>query len=118
MHEMSIATGLLQSVLDAAGAHGGGRVEEIELELGAMRLVVPEALEMAWSVVSQGTPAADARLVMKEVPIQAKCRRCGSVFSPEIGEFLCRQCGQADVEILQGDEILLKSIVCQTGKGA
>ena len=90
MHEMSIATGLLQSVLDAAAAHGAERVEEIELELGAMRLVVPEALEMAWSLVAEGTLAAGAKLKMKEVPVKARCRRCGSVFAPQIGDYLCR----------------------------
>jgi len=118
MHEMSIATGLLESVLDAAAAHGAGRIEEVELHVGAMRLVVPEALEMAWSIVSEGTAAAGARLNLTEVPIKAKCRACGSVFTPEIGEFLCRRCGQADVDIVEGDDIILRSIVCQNEEEA
>ena len=118
MHEMSIAVGLLESVLDAAADHGAGRIEEVELEVGAMRLVVPEALEMAWSIVSEGTAAAGARLNVREVAVKAKCRACGSVFSPEIGEFLCRRCGQADVDIVEGDDIILRSVVCQSREGA
>ena len=118
MHEMSIATGLLESVLDAAAAHGAGRIEKVELHVGAMRLVVPEALEMAWSIVSEGTAAAGARLNLKEVPVKAKCRACGNVFAPQIGEFLCRRCGQAVVDIIEGDDIILRSIVCQSEEEA
>ena len=117
MHEMSIATGLLESVLEAAAAHGGGRVEQVELDIGAMRLVVPEALEMAWSIVSADTRAAGALLETTEVPIKARCRSCGNVFSPEIADFLCRKCLRADVEILEGDDIILKAIVCDTDEG-
>jgi len=117
MHEMSIATGLLESVLEAAAANDGGRVEQVELEIGAMRLVVPEALEMAWSIVSAETPAAGSVIKTTEIPIKARCRACGNVFSPEIADFLCRECLRADVEILEGDDIILKAIVCEGDEG-
>ncbi len=118
MHEMSIATGMLQGVLKAAAEHGATRVEEVEVELGAMRLIVPEALEMAWEVLVEGTPAAGSRLKMTEVPIRAKCRECGRTYEAEVGSFACPTCGQADVEIVAGDDIILKSVICWTGEEA
>ena len=112
MHEMSIADGVLRAVLDAAGGCGGRRVERVELTIGQMRLVVPEALEMAWQVISEGTIAAGAELAVVEMPMEARCRRCGWEFAPQIDNYLCPGCGLADVEILAGDDIILKSVVC------
>jgi len=112
MHEMSIADGVLRAVLDAAGGCGGRRVERVELAVGEMRLVVPEALEMAWQVVSEGTIAAGAELAVVETPMEARCRRCGRQFAPRIDNYLCPGCGLADVDILAGDDIILKSVVC------
>ena len=112
MHEMSIAEGLLRSVLDAVAAHGDVRVEQVELAVGVMRLVVPEALELAWSVLAEGTPAAGAKLTITEVPLKARCRQCAREFGPEIDNYLCPACGHADVDILEGDDIFLTSVVC------
>jgi hydrogenase nickel incorporation protein HypA/HybF len=113
MHEMSIADGVLRAVLAAANEHGATRVERVELDVGQMRLVVPEALQMAWQVISDGTIAAGSELVADEVPMQARCRECGRQFAPRIDDYLCPGCGQADVDIIAGDDIILKSVVCE-----
>ena len=118
MHEMSIAEALLPSVLDALPAGQAVRVEQIELAVGAMRLVVAEALELAWSVTAEGTPAAGARLKVTEVPLKARCRRCGGEFHPAIDNYLCPTCGQADVDIIEGDDIILQSVTCLGQQGA
>ena len=111
MHEMSIADAALQAVLDAAARRRVVRVQEVLLDVGKVRLVVPEALELAWSVVSQGTIAEGSRLKIREVAIEAACRRCGRVYPADVDNYLCPGCGQADVEIIAGDDILLTSVV-------
>ena len=118
MHEMAIATELLESVLSAVAEHGGGQVHEVEVALGAMRQVVPEALETTWQAVTKGTSAEGARLQMTEVPMQARCRSCNHEFAPVVESYLCPRCGQADVEILAGDAIILTSLTCEADDAA
>ena len=113
MHELSIATQILETVLAAAAEHGAVRVEEVELEVGAMRLVVPEALDGAFEIAAEGTVAEGARLKQTEIPPRATCRHCGRAFEPKLDDFLCPACGQAEVEIVGGNDIILKSVVCQ-----
>lgn len=114
MHEMSIAMSLLDGVLDAARKAGATRVESVELDVGALQLVMPEALETAWEAVRAGTLAEGAALRIQEVPAAAECRRCGRLFEPDVSySFLCPGCDQADVKIVGGNEIILKSVVCQ-----
>ena len=118
MHEMSIAQELVRSVLAAAADHDAVEIHEVVLELGVMKMIVPEALELAWSAVTEGTPAAGSRLKTTEVPLKGRCRQCGRDFEPKIDDFLCPGCGQADVDITAGDEIILRSITCRTRQAA
>ena len=113
MHEMAIAEALLKQVLDVAGEHDADRVEELTVELGMMRQVVPEALELAFAVVSEGTLAQGAALKQIEKGITAQCRICQLKFPCDVGALQCPKCRQADVMVVAGGDIVLKSVVCQ-----
>jgi hydrogenase nickel incorporation protein HypA/HybF len=116
VHELSIAVSLLEGVLRAAEQAGAERVESVEVEVGAMRQVVPEVLEVAWEAVRADTIAAGAALKIEEVPAEAECRRCGQCFEPDVEySFLCPHCEQADIAIIRGNDIILRSMICQTG---
>jgi hydrogenase nickel incorporation protein HypA/HybF len=110
VHEMSIATALIEQVLEHAEKNNLSHVEDVLIEVGALQLVVPEALEAAFAASSIGTPAADAVLRQEEVAIQARCRSCSHAFHPAIDRYLCPQCGHADAEIIAGRDIILKSL--------
>ena len=112
MHEMSIAMSLINQVLEVASRNNAQRVDEVMLEVGFLRQVVPEAMHMAWEAVTEDTPARGSVLTITEVPPEAKCRKCGTRFVPGIDTFLCPGCGQADVEITAGNDIVLKSMSC------
>ncbi len=46
--------------------------------------------------------------------MQAVCRVCGHAFQPEIDLYICPRCEQADVRIVAGNDMILKSITAQT----
>ena len=57
MHEMSVALHLLAQLEALAEEHGANAVTEIELSVGALQGVVPEALDLAFSAAAEGTIA-------------------------------------------------------------
>ena len=118
MHELSIATQMIETVLAVAAEHRATRIEKVIVEIGVMRLVVPEILETAFDLAAKGTMAEGARLEAREVPLQVKCRQCGRSYQAEFDNFLCPGCGKADIDIVSGNEIVLKSVVCQVAEGA
>lgn len=118
MHEMSLATALLDQVLDIARAHGAVEVESVSLICGVQRQVVPEAMTVAFEAVTKGTLAEGARLLMREEPIRARCNLCTHEFDAEIDHYLCPRCHEADVELVAGDDVILESVVCHAeGEG-
>ena len=114
MHEMSIAMELLEQVLATAAEHEAIRIDEVEVEVGALRAVVPEALELAFQAAGRGTIAENARLTIKEEKAVAVCRSCECMFLPEPGVYVCPQCSEADARIVSGNDILLRAVACET----
>jgi hydrogenase nickel incorporation protein HypA/HybF len=110
MHEMSIAVELLAQVEALADEHAAERVEALEVTAGALRAIVPEALDLAWQELARGTVAEGSALTLQVVAPLARCRGCGHEFAPEPDACLCEQCGVADVDILEGNDIFLTSV--------
>jgi hydrogenase nickel incorporation protein HypA/HybF len=118
MHEMAIANDLIQQILSAARENKATRIVDVELEVGVQRLIVPEAMELAFEVLSRGTVAEGAGLKLVEIPAAAQCRACGLRFEPRIDYYVCPRCGEADVDLVAGNDIVLKSLSCETEEEA
>ena len=114
MHEVAIASELLEQVLEIAQQNKAVTVESIDVVCGEQRMVVLEALVMAWKGVAEGTIAENAELNLSEKDMKARCHLCLNEFSPSIDDYRCTQCGEADVDIFEGNDIILSSLVCHS----
>ncbi|MBM4078647.1 MAG: hydrogenase maturation nickel metallochaperone HypA [Planctomycetes bacterium] len=115
MHELAIATELVRQLGKLAAQHGAGRVQELTVTAGAMRGIVPEALEMAFSYAAKGTCADGAVLRLETVQPVARCRQCDTRYNPTGDSFLCPSCGQANAELVAGNDIVLASVTLEDG---
>ncbi len=98
MHEMSLTTSLLDIVREEMSKHGASRLLLVRVRFGTLANVVPEALTMAFEVLTQGTEFEGARLELDEEPILLGCGECSREFSPPpsaAAQFsACPHCGQ------------------------
>ena len=110
MHELSIADAIVRIAL----AHAGdSRLESVEVKVGHLRQVVPEALAFAFTLVAEGTLAEGAELQLEAVPPAGTCRGCGA--ETELEEFPahCGACGGFDVDVTAGEELLVDALTMQ-----
>jgi len=110
MHELSIADAVLQIALTHAQDR---RIEAIEIKVGHLRQVVPDALEFAFALVAEGTEAAGAELILEEVPAAGVCRMCGSESELPGFPLACEACGSLDVELIRGEELLVDALTME-----
>jgi len=110
MHEFSIAESLVEQICEIAGEQGLPVIDRVELEVGELRQVIPDILQLAFRETAADPPVAAAELVIEEIEARAQCRRCASDFRPPTWDYSCPACGIADAQILTGDALILKSI--------
>jgi hydrogenase nickel incorporation protein HypA/HybF len=107
MHELSIA----EAIVRIAAAHAGERrVTSVEVRVGHLRQVVPDALAFAFELVAVGTPVEGAELELSEVPVAGRCRACGAESELDGFPLLCPECGGLDVEVTRGEELCVEAI--------
>ncbi len=112
MHELSIAIQLVEQISEVAEANKLPRVDEVELETGVLRQVIPEVMQTAFKEATSGTIASGAILTVREIKAKARCNQCAGEFEPQIDNFLCPTCQVADVKVFEGNTIILKSVIC------
>ena len=105
MHEMALAQGTLDIVLDNAAKHGATTVTRVKLVVGQMTEVVPDSLRFCFDALAKGTPAEGAELEIEITPLLGSCRDCQNEFAIERFRFQCPACGSAGVEIISGREL-------------
>jgi hydrogenase nickel incorporation protein HypA/HybF len=111
MHEFSLAERILECALELSATHEGAPVERIEVEIGALRAVVPDSLLFAFEAAAQETAAEGARLDWREVPAQVECRACQANYEPQDMIWSCPECGTVGGRAVHGDELLITRVV-------
>ena len=114
MHEFSIAEALASQVLAHAPARA--RVREVEVRIGALRGIEPDALRMAWDAVTFGTPMAGATLALDMLPWSVRCSNCGREWTSPV-PFVSCSCGNETPAPLGGDELDLMAITVDEDEG-
>ena len=107
MHEMSITQGIIDLCLEHAG---GRRIRSLDVEIGELSSVVPEAIEFCFEACSQETSLEGARLTIIRVPGMGYCQECG--LETPLTELYgsCRHCGSNRVTIVAGEELRVREI--------
>ena len=106
MHEYSVAMGLVEMALRHAD---GRRVTAVNLRVGALRQVVPDALAFAFELTARGTACEGARLEQELVACRLRCPSCAVEWTAAEPNFRCRACGWPAV-VLNGNELQMESI--------
>jgi hydrogenase nickel incorporation protein HypA/HybF len=113
MHEMALATSVLQIVEDTARRHGAQHVSAVRLEIGRLSHVESEALRFSFDVVTRDSLADGARLEIVATDGMAWCMRCSdSVALERLGD-PCPCCGSYQLQVTGGDDMRIKDIEIQ-----
>ena len=102
MHELALA----EAIAGIAERHAQGRpVTRVEVAVGRLRQVVPDALSFGFELVTAGTALDGAELVLEEVPVRVACGACDTRTEPDRFPFACDECGSLDVEVTDGQQL-------------
>jgi hydrogenase nickel incorporation protein HypA/HybF len=98
---------IVERTRESAGAE---RVVAIELEIGQLAAVEPEALRFAMDALLVDSCASGAHIHYRFTRGRARCNRCDQTFELDFLYDCCSHCGSFDKAILEGDDMLVQSI--------
>lgn len=107
MHEMSIVEGIVDISLNHSK---GKKVISVDVEIGRLSSVVPEALEFCFDACSKDTELEGATLNIVRIDAAARCLDCKKEFKIESLYDGCSFCGGYRVDILRGEEMRVAAI--------
>ena len=110
MHELALMQELCELASAAAAQQGAQRIHQLELRVGELGGVNPDALRQAFAVVAATAPWDEAMLQLEVVPTVCFCPRCEQPFRPLDVIHLCPDCGVISNEVLQGRELELVAL--------
>ncbi len=105
MHELSIASSIINIIVDEVKTENLPRVKTIGLKIGVFSGILPDALEFGFDALKLETSLNSAKLVIEEVPLSGKCNSCHNSFTVRNLIFSCPYCASTSIKIQQGEEL-------------
>jgi len=119
MHELSIVSTLVESVLEFVAVHQVGKVINVKLSVGELTCVEAEQMRFCYTALTEKTSLEGSVLEIEMVPAEVKCPHCLYQGPPKYWEdalcaapvptLQCPKCGKA-AEAAQGHECTIKTI--------
>jgi len=111
MHELSIVSSVVDTVIESLEKYPGARVLEVRLRVGALAAVVEDSLQFCYELATRETALEGSRLVVKIVPVMVHCGACGKDGELEsLQSFRCPHCGEPAADVRQGREMEIESV--------
>ncbi len=119
MHELSIASSIVESVLKFAEANGAKKIVEVRLAVGELTCVEAEQLRFCYTAITKETPMEDSTLEIETIPAQVHCPHCAYEGRPKywddalsaapIATLQCPTCGKA-AEATAGHDCAIRTV--------
>ncbi|AAP85830.1 hydrogenase maturation nickel metallochaperone HypA (plasmid) [Cupriavidus necator H16] len=104
MHELSIANSVVEICAEQAR---GARVLWVQLEIGRLCAVMPDAIRFCFDVCAKDTAVEGAELEIVETPGVARCLACGAELEIAVPFGQCA-CGSENLELISGQQLKIR----------
>jgi hydrogenase nickel incorporation protein HypA/HybF len=107
---MAVAQNIIQIVEDKfSETEQKGEIKKINIKVGKLTCVEPEALRLSFDVMCRDTILKKAVLEIDSVPITVECKDCRKKLTLDKMDFNCPNCGSFRIDVKTGDELFIES---------
>jgi hydrogenase nickel incorporation protein HypA/HybF len=107
MHELGIATSLLDCVRTEATRYPGTHPIKVGVRIGELAGIDPSALRFCFEAIVRDTDLEPVKLEIEIRRRRHRCLACGCEFEVSDYDFQCPQCAGMSTECIGGDELEL-----------
>ena len=111
MHELSLSLDIIDLVARSVEEQGGGKVDEVRIEVGILSGADTGVLEEALKIVSSKTAFSGVRWILQPKEAMGRCDACQSDFPMKYLWDVCPGCGRSASKITEGNDLQVSSIL-------
>jgi hydrogenase nickel incorporation protein HypA/HybF len=105
LHEIGIASSILETVDAEACKRPGEKIIAVGLRIGELSSVDPDALTFAFEALTRETAWECLKVEIEWRPRRQKCLDCGEEFTVTGYEMACPKCGESRSTCIGGTEL-------------
>jgi hydrogenase nickel incorporation protein HypA/HybF len=105
MHEMGIASSILDGVAAELHRRPGSRATRVGVRIGELAGIDPDALHFAFQALTLDTAMQGLVLDVEYRARRHRCRECGWEFEVRDFDLECTSCRKLNSECISGDEL-------------
>ena len=105
MHELSIATAILDQLEGEARKRPGTRFTKVAVRVGELSGVDPDALSFSFEALVKDSSWEPLELEIQYLTRKQRCPSCRHEFGGSIFDTECPSCGELQTETVQGTEL-------------
>ncbi|MCK4851424.1 MAG: hydrogenase maturation nickel metallochaperone HypA [Phycisphaerae bacterium] len=110
MHEMSVATGIINVLDDKLGQLAPCKLIALELAVGKLSGIEEHSLRFALDTLLVGQGHTDVHLRCRQSPAVFKCTACNWQGEMDGFTLACPECNGPDLDIIAGQDVTLETI--------
>jgi hydrogenase nickel incorporation protein HypA/HybF len=112
MHELGILNSMIHTIERIIKEQELTEVNKLVIDVGELSGIVPKYIEECWPAARYKTFMEQTDLELNVIPGIVKCRECGRVFNAVSYDLKCPDCSSSDMEILEGNDMIIREIIC------
>jgi hydrogenase nickel incorporation protein HypA/HybF len=105
MHELGIATNILETVRIEMARRDGARAVKVELRVGELSAVDRDSLRFCFEALVKGSDLEPLDLSIDWRPHAHRCQACETVFEVVDYHLVCPHCSSTETTFAGGDEL-------------
>lgn len=105
MHELGIASSILDCVQAEAKRHPGVRITKVGVKVGELAGVDVDALQFGFECIVKDTEWEPLVLEVESIPRMQRCPKCRHEFRMTDYDPQCPQCGEFATQCISGEEL-------------
>jgi hydrogenase nickel incorporation protein HypA/HybF len=114
MHELSVATSIIETVRRSVPAQAQPSVHCVNIRLGTQAGIVTDSLLFCFDILKTGLGIKNASLHIEHIPFSIFCSTCDKTLRNDSGLLVCPLCGGTDTNIASGTELQIVDVELET----
>ncbi|MGB8473894.1 MAG: hydrogenase maturation nickel metallochaperone HypA [Candidatus Acidiferrum sp.] len=115
MHEMGIASSVLDAVRAETRRFPDGHVFKVVVRIGELAGVDPDAMSFCFEALVRETELEPLALEIEYCPRRHQCRACGQAYVAPNEDASCPKCSATEAQFLGGDELEIAYLEVEDG---